>query len=269
MNQFIRPVQITPEAHLIQSFWKAPGAPVGVHVNTMVLAGLEPVVFDTGVHADELGWHAAVSSVVDPDDVRWIVLTHEDHDHTGNLVTAMERFPNATVVASWWMTERLTGSIELDPRRQRWLVAGDTLDIGDRTLVFERPPIFDSPTTRVAFDPSSGLLWGGDLGGALGPEPVVYVEEMDRDEHAESFVGVHGLVSPWVALVDDAKYQATVDRLARLDIATWANTHGPVYQGAKIGEALDLLRLVPSAPPVPEPSQADLDAIVASLLVNA
>jgi len=269
MNQFIRPVQISPEAHLIQSFWKAPGAPVGVHVNTMVLASREPVVFDTGVHADEAGWHAAVSSVVDPEDVRWIVLSHDDHDHTGNLVTAVERFPNAKVVASWWMTERLTGSIELDPRRLRWLVAGDTLDIGDRTLVFERPPLFDSPTTRVAFDPSSGLLWGGDLGGALGPESVVYVEEMDRAAHAENFVGVHGLVSPWAAMVDSAKYQAAVDRLARLDITTWANTHGPVYQGANVGEAIDLLRLVPSAPPVPEPSQVDLDAIVASLLVSS
>ena len=270
MNQFIRPVQITPEAHLIQSFWKAPGAPVGVHINTMVLASREPVVFDTGVHADETGWHAAVSSVVDPDDVRWIVLSHDDHDHTGNLVTAMERFPNATVVASWWMTERLTGSIELDPRRMRWLVAGDTLDIGDRTLVFQRPPIFDSPTTRVAFDPSSGLLWGGDLGGALGPEPVVYVEEMDRATSTpRSFVGVHGLVSPWVAMVDDAKYQSD-GRPARASRHHHVGQHPRTgVSGRQDGEAIDLLRQVPSAPPVPEPSQADLDAIVASLLVNA
>lgn len=269
MNQFIRPVQITPEAHLIQSFWKAPGAPVGVHINTMVLASREPVVFDTGVHADELGWHDAVSSVVDPDDIRWIVLSHDDPDHTGNLAAAMERFPNATVVASWWMTERLTGSIELDLRRVRWVVPGDTLDIGDRTLVFQRPPIFDSPTTRVAFDPSTGLLWGGDLGGALGPESVVFAEEMDRDQHAGSFVGVHGLVSPWVALVDDARYQATVDQLARLDITTWANTHGPIYAGSKIDEAIDLLRHVPSTALEAEPSQADLDAIVASALLAA
>ncbi len=107
MNQFIRPVQITPEAHLIQSFWKQPGAPVGVHMNTMVLASREPVVFDTGVSADRDGWLAAVSSVVDPDDVRWIVLSHDDADHTGNLAAAVQQFPNATVVASWWMTERL------------------------------------------------------------------------------------------------------------------------------------------------------------------
>jgi hypothetical protein len=93
---------------------------------------------------------------------------------------------------------------------------------------------------------------------------------MDPAAHAENFVGVHGLVSPWAAMVDDAKYQTAVDRLARLDITTWANTHGPVYQGGdKVSDAIDLLRLVPSAPPVPEPAQADLDAIVASLLVNS
>ncbi|MGH9133086.1 MAG: MBL fold metallo-hydrolase, partial [Ilumatobacteraceae bacterium] len=174
MNQFVRPVQITPEAHLIQSFWKAPGAPVGVHINTMVLASRQPVVFDTGVAADRQRWLDAVSSVVDPDDVRWIVLTHDDHDHVGNLEAAVEQFPNATVVASWWTTERLVGSIELDPRRMRWVDSGETLDIGDRTLVFERPPVFDSPTTRAILDPTTGLYWAGDLGAALGPDPVVH-----------------------------------------------------------------------------------------------
>ena len=114
MNQFIRPVQITPEAHLIQSFWKAPGAPVGVHINSMVLAGRQPVVFDTGVTADRDGWLAAVTAVVDPEDVRWIVLSHDDPDHTGNLAAAVEQFPNAMVVASWWMTERLVGSLDAD-----------------------------------------------------------------------------------------------------------------------------------------------------------
>ena len=65
MDQFIRPVQITPEAHLIQSFWKQQGVPVGVHINTMVLASRVPVLFDTGVSADRDGWLDAVSSVVE------------------------------------------------------------------------------------------------------------------------------------------------------------------------------------------------------------
>ncbi len=206
-----------------------------------------------------------MSSVVEPGDVRWIVLSHDDPDHTGNLEAAVEHFPNATVVASWWMTERLVGSIALDPRRMRWVNGGDSLDIGDRTLVFHRPPIFDSPTTRVVFDPSTGLFWGGDLGAALGPDPVVHADEMPADALAASFVTGHGWVSPWIAMVDDAKYQAEVTRIAELGITTWVHTHGPVYEGPHIDRAIELLRAVPSAEVVPQPGQAELDAIVASI----
>ena len=93
MNEFVHPVQITPEAHLIQSFWKHPLMPAGAQMNSMVLTSSQPVVFDTGVSADERRWLTAVSSVVEPADVRWIVLTHDDHDHVGNLDAAIDGVP--------------------------------------------------------------------------------------------------------------------------------------------------------------------------------
>lgn len=264
----ITPIQLTPEAHLISSFWKHPDAPVGVAMNTMVLTSSEPVVFDTGVAADRDGWLAAVSSVVEPDDIRWIVLSHDDHDHTGNLVAALDAFPNATAVTNWWLAERLVGTIELDPRRQRWVAHGGTLDIGDRTLVFERPPIFDSPTTRAVFDPTTGVYWGGDIGGAVAPERILFAHDADPAEHAASFIAGHQLLSPWTELVDPPRYQASVDRLASFGIRTWASTHGPVYRGPFVHHALDLLRRVPDAPAPETPGQADLDAIVASMLTT-
>ena len=58
MNRFVDPVQINPETHLIQSYWKQPNAAVGVQMNTMVLTSRQPVVFDTGVAADEQRWLA-------------------------------------------------------------------------------------------------------------------------------------------------------------------------------------------------------------------
>ncbi len=70
-------------------------------------------------------------------------------------------------------------------------------------------------------------------------------------------------------MVDDAKYQIEVDRIADLGITTWVQTHGPVYEGAHVYRAIELLRMVPAAEPVPQPGQSDLDAIVASMLVAA
>jgi hypothetical protein len=70
-------------------------------------------------------------------------------------------------------------------------------------------------------------------------------------------------------MVDDTKYQAEVSGLADLGIKTWAQTHGPVYEGAHVDRAVKLLRAVPSGPVVPQPGQDDLDAIVASVLLAA
>jgi len=269
MAQRVQPVRISKEAHVIESFWMPPGAPVGVHMNTMVLASQQPVVFDTGVPADREGWLSSVGSVVDPDDVRWIVITHDDHDHTGNLEVAMEQFPNASVVVSWWMAERLTGSFDFDPRRTRWVVSGESLDIGDRTLVFARPPLFDSPTTRAVFDPSTGLYWGGDFGAAPGPAPASYAEDVPADVLADSVVVAAQWISPWYAMLDDAKYQQALTAFERLGVTTWAHTHGGVYRGPLIGRTVETLRTVTSAPWTPQPGQAELDALMATALVPA
>ena len=58
-------------------------------------------------------------------------------------------------------------------------------------------------------------------------------------------------------------------RLADLGIKSWAQTHGPVYEGAHVDRAVELLRAVPSGPEVPQPGQDDLDAIVAPVLLAA
>jgi hypothetical protein len=113
------------------------------------------------------------------------------------------------------------------------------------------------------------LFWAGDLGAALGPDAVVHADEMPADELAASFVVAHGWISPWVSMVDDAKYQAAVDRIADLGITTWVQTHGPVYEGRHIDRAIELLRTVPAAGETPQPGQSDLDAIVAAALVAA
>ena len=266
MNETFRTVTLTDEAHLVESFWRQPGAELGVHMNTLVLRSAEPVVFDTGVAADRAAWLDAISSLVEPGDVRWIVLSHDDHDHVGNLEAALLAFPAATVVASWWMGERLAGNVHLPLDRLRWVVSGETLDIGDRNLVFERPPLYDSPATRAVFDPTTGLYWGGDLGGAPGPAAVTFAEDWDADLLGESFLVAQRWNSPWFALVDRDAYQREVTRLDRLGITTWAHTHGPVFRRGQIRRAIDLLRAVPDAPAAPQPDQAALDAVVAGAL---
>ena len=62
----------------------------------MVILGAEPVIVDTGTIANRQQWLEDVFSLVEPEDVRWIFLSHDDVDHTGNLEEAMAACPNAT-----------------------------------------------------------------------------------------------------------------------------------------------------------------------------
>ena len=123
---------IAPETYLIPNL--APGEPgLYVPVNSMVIRGAEPVIVDTGAPIHRELWLEKVFSVVEPEDVRWIFLSHDDGDHTGGLLDVLERCPNATLVTNFFSVERLAlENVELPAR-------ADALDRPGRQLRRRRP----------------------------------------------------------------------------------------------------------------------------------
>src|SRR5690606_28348558 len=114
-------------------------------------------------------------------EVKWIFISHDDIDHTGNLQQALEMCPNATLVSSWFQVERLTAGFNLPLHRMRWVNDGETFEAGNRTFAAIRPPIYDSPTTRGLYDPKTGLYWGSDCFAAPVQQPVDYAGDLDAD----------------------------------------------------------------------------------------
>ena len=108
-------------------------------------------------------------------------ISHDDVDHTGNLNVLMDLAPNATLLVNWFMATRMGASLEVSPTRQRWVGDGDSFDVGDRTLHAIRPPIFDSPTTRGLYDPTTGFYWTSDSFATPMLTPVRDVAEMDEE----------------------------------------------------------------------------------------
>ena len=131
-------------------------------MNSAVILGAEPVIVDTGTKLNRDRWTESVWSLVEPEDVRWIFLSHDDHDHVGNLVETLDRCVNATLVTTWFSLERLSGDMRLPLERCRWINDGERWDAGDRELVAMRPPVWDSPTTRGLFDTRSRFYWAVD-----------------------------------------------------------------------------------------------------------
>ena len=153
----VAPTKIAKDTYVIHQVQPALGQPLFVYINSMVILGKEPVIVDTGTPANRKQWLEDVFTLVEPEDVRWIFLSHDDVDHTGNLDEALTACPNARLVCNWAMVERHTNCFDFPLERCQWVVDGESIDVGDRTLHALRPPVFESPTTRGLYDPTTGV----------------------------------------------------------------------------------------------------------------
>jgi flavorubredoxin len=261
----VPPTKIAQDTWLIHQVQTALGQPLEIYLNSMVILGAEPVIVDTGTPANRTQWLEDVFSLVDPEDVRWIYLSHDDVDHTGNLDEALTACPNATVVCNWAMVERHTNCFDFPLHRCRWVMDGESFDVGDRTLHAIRPPVFDSPTTRGLYDPTTRVYWSVDTFATPLPDRAMGIADLDPDFWSFGLMlFALGAVSPWITMTDPAKYHAHVDRTQSLDITTIAACHSPVIEGPYIEKAFARIRELPLLDLPDLPGQSILDEIVAA-----
>ena len=263
------PQVIAPETWLIPNL--APAGPdVYIPVNSMVIRGTEPVIVDTGAPVHRELWLEKVFSVVEPEDVRWIFLSHDDPDHTGGLLDVLERCPHATLVTNFFSVERL--GLEKPPLpldRMRWVEPGGSFDAGDRTLHLFKPPIFDGPTTRGLYDPTTAAMWIVDSFACMTPGAVHHMADLPRDLVDETFLLFNSMVSPWHAWLDPAAYRRHVDDVEALGVLAVASAHGPIITGSAIHDAFEAIRGLAGQPIIPGPGPELLDELLAGALTAA
>jgi flavorubredoxin len=260
----VKPYQVATDTFVVPWFLEAP--PVGYFcMNSLVIRGAEPVIVDTGSPANRAAWLEAVWSLVDPDDVRWVFLSHDDRDHAGNLLPVLTACPNATLLTTWFSIGRMAEEWMTPLDRCRFVNEGDRIDVGDRTLTALRPPLFDNPTTRGLFDQRTGVLWGVDTFALPVPAPITDVDELDDDTYREGQSFGARLVAPWHQWLDVEKFRSHVETTASLPITAIASCHAPAIRGPRIASAFDTLRAVPGGDPWMPFTQADLELWVSAM----
>ena len=265
-----RPTEIAPDTWVIHATVGEGEGPVAVHMNSMVIRGAEPVVVDTGLPEHRHQYLEDLFSIVEPEDVRWVFITHEDADHAGNVDAVMAACPNATLVASWFLCQRLAGVLrDVPPVRWRWVGHGETFEAGDRTLAAVRPPLYDAPTTRGLFDTRTGVYWASDCYSTPVAQSTVYVEDLDPQFWADGFAAFQHWNSPWLSIADRGAFAAECRAIEDLRPSTIATCHGPTIEASHVATAFDLLRALPDVPVPPQPGQIVLDEIIASFAANA
>jgi flavorubredoxin len=150
--------------------------------------------------------------------------------------------------------------------RLRVVNAGESVHVGDRTLLAIRPPLFDSPATTGFLDDRSGALVVSDCFGAPlppGDATATSVAEVDPATVAQGQLAWATVDMPWVRYVDEDVFARELDAVRRLQPTAVLSSHlPPVHDG--VDDLLATMRRAPRAEPVAGTTQAELEALLAT-----
>ena len=256
-----------PDTWVLPSYVPVPGLGLIV-VNSYLIESREPVLVDTGMPVVRQGFLEHLWSLIEPSKLRWILLTHDDIDHTGSLIEVLGAATNATLVTQFIGYARLETAYHMRPERVHLFNPGQSIDVGDRTLGVMRPPLFDSPATSAYFDPKSGVLFSADAFGAFISclaEDVIDVPQADLAQGFEVFNrGNH----PWSAWADKAKIAGVLNDIESLNPAVIASCHSPMVRG-DVKARLEALEQLVGMEPLLDPEQPVFESILASMKADA
>ena len=262
------PLKIAEDTWLIRQTQEAIIGPMTVYFNSLVIKGSEPIIVDTGTPSNRDQWLKDVFSIVDPGDVRWIFVSHDDVDHAGNLAAVMEACPNATLISTWFLIERHTCDFNFPLERCRWVNQGESWRAGDRNLTAIVPPLFDSPVTRGLYDDRTGVYWAVDSFATPLPGPMDDISQLDSDEWKGGLEFFNSMNSPWFQMLDPDKFEKHVDQVQSLDIEVLAACHSPVIPRSLVDQAFKVIRGIPFLDAPPQPGQPDLEELMHAMAVG-
>jgi flavorubredoxin len=256
-----KPYQAMPGIEVLPAHFPIPGAGF-LPVNAFVIKAKEPVLVDTAMGIESEEFMKALESIIDPHDLKWVWLTHDDADHTGSIQKVLEAAPNARLAANSLAVLRMSTAWRVPMQRVYWLNPGDSINAGDRTLTAVRPPLFDNPTTIGIYDSKAETFFSADCFGALIPSPARNVEDLPADVLAQGMIGWAGADSPWVHMVEPARFNRALDGIRQMAPKTILSAHLAPARG-NTGQLLDILAQIPASTPFAAPDQKALEQILA------
>lgn len=256
--------QAAPDVHVFPVNLPLPGVGV-LPVNAYLLMAEEPVLIDTGIGVDGEDFIAALSSLVDLNELKWVWLTHDDADHTGSVQQVMEAAPNAKLVTHAFSALRMSSWWPVPLERVHAIRFGDEIHVGDRTLTAVPPPLFDSPLSMGVLDRSTGALFSVDAFGAILPESTQDVSEVPPEALAGGMLAWAASDSPWAHLVDRERFGEVLDRVRRLQPTRIFSSHLPVASGTSMEQFLKVLEGVPDSEPFVPPNAEQFAQMIAAL----
>ncbi|MBQ9765880.1 MAG: FprA family A-type flavoprotein [Lachnospiraceae bacterium] len=190
----------------------------GMAYNSYVISDEKIAVMDSVDANFGEEWLKNIEGVLGDRTPDYLIVQHMEPDHSANIKLFMDKYENATVVATSKAFVMIKQFFGTDYEDRRLVVAeGDTLNLGKHVLTFVMAPMVHWPEVMVTYDSYDKVLFSADGFGKFG---ALDVEEDWACEARRYYIGIVGKYG--------AQVQALLKKAAALDIQTICPLHGPI-----------------------------------------
>lgn len=200
--------------------------PNGVSYNSYLIVDQQVAIIDpveAGFTEIQL---QLIKSVLGDRKVDYLIVNHDEPDHSGALAALLREYPEMVVVGNaktFAPLEAFYGPIA----NKQVVAEGETLSLGAHTLQFFTVPMVHWPESMVTYEQSTGILFSNDAFGGFGAlNGAIFDDQVNLDFYEDDmrryYANIVGKVAPQVV--------KAVEKLSGLTIKMIAPSHGLVWR---------------------------------------
>ena len=153
----------------------------------------------------------------------YVIANHAEQDHSGLIPCVLDKYPQATLLASAKGQPLIMDHLGVPESRIRVVNDGDTLALGGKTLSFIYTPWVHWPETMVTYLHEDRILFSCDFFGSHLATSDLYVTDEGRVYEAAKRYYAE-IMMPFRNVI-----RKNMDKLKPLAIERIAPSHGPLY----------------------------------------
>ena len=192
--------------------------PNGMAYNSYAIIDEKISIIDTVDKNFTSQWFKNIENTLEGRLPDYLIVQHMEPDHSANIANFLNKYPNATVVASSMAFNMIKNFFGTDFSDRRIIVSdGSTLSLGKHTLTFVTAPMVHWPEVIVTYDSYDKVLFSADGFGKFG---ALDTEEDWASEARRYYIGIVGKYG--------TQTQALLKKASALEIEKICPLHGPV-----------------------------------------
>lgn len=205
------------EIDLFESQYDVPN---GVSYNSYIIIDEKIAVMDTADMRVSEKWFANLDKALSGRTPDYLVISHLEPDHSGNIRLAAEKYPEMKLVLNAKSAAMLPQFFDIDVESRAVIVKeGDELSLGSHTLQFFMAPMVHWPEVMVEYEKTEKILFSADGFGKFGALDADEDWACEARRYYFNIVGKYG-----------AQVQALLKKASGLEIKTICPLHGPILK---------------------------------------